>query len=363
MNQGKRPSSIFASSNNNIYLDLKDVIREHALHFLPAKSLLRFTGVCRDWKFMISTPFFAHNQSYSFRTISGFFSQVSHGEPSFVSLNPMAYGVPDPSLKFLPEPVDIRSSCNGLLCCQGRTEYKAYYICNPTTKHWQKLPKPDNDHGSNPAVVLVFDPSLLNFAAEYQLICAFPSEMEGYEFEIYSSSKGSWRTSGEILFGNRVIRPNSGVYANGTVYWLTQYDKILAFDLKMERSQLMNGHGTLGVKDGKLCTTSLHGLKLSVHVLSNAYTNTMQMHSHTKAWKTHEIALDHSVFTDPYYDRDAVLFTGNDVVVFRGRDLLYVYDMKTKETKHLGHASNNNERRAPNYNERLISYVSSLVDI
>ncbi|KAL5835109.1 hypothetical protein ACOSQ4_014606 [Xanthoceras sorbifolium] len=245
-----------------------------------------------------------------------FFSQISHGEPSFVSLDPMAYGVPDPSLKFLPEPVDIRSSSNGLLCCQGRTEYKAYYICNPTTKHWQKLPKPDNNH-----------PSLLNFAAEYQLICAFPSELDGHEFEIYSSSKGSWRTSGEIFFGNRAIRTNSGVYANGSVYWLTQYDRILAFDLKMERSQLMYGHGSLGVKDGKLCTTSLHGFKLSVHLLSNAYTNTM--HSHTRAWKTHEITLDPSVFTDSYYDRDAVLFTGNDIVLFRGRDLLYVYDMKT----------------------------------
>ncbi|KAL5767961.1 hypothetical protein ACOSQ2_014744 [Xanthoceras sorbifolium] len=207
-----------------------------------------------------------------------FFSQISHGEPSFVSLDPMAYGVPDPSLKFLPEPVDTRSSSNGLLCCQ----------------------------------------------AEYQLICAFPSELDGHEFEIYSSSKGSWRTSGEIFFGNRAIRTNSGVYANGSVYWLTQYDRILAFDLKMERSQLMYGHGSLGVKDGKLCTTSLHGFKLSVHLLSNAYTNTMQMHSHTRAWKTHEITLDPSVFTDSYYDRDAVLFTGNDIVLFRGRDLLYL---------------------------------------
>ncbi|KAM1016990.1 hypothetical protein ACFX13_047346 [Malus domestica] len=63
------------------------------------------------------------------------------------SLKPNAYGVPDPSLKFLPEPVDIRASSNGFLCCLGRDGYKAYYICNPITRKWTKLPKPNADHG------------------------------------------------------------------------------------------------------------------------------------------------------------------------------------------------------------------------
>uniref|UniRef100_A0A5B7BCM1 F-box protein At3g26010-like beta-propeller domain-containing protein n=1 Tax=Davidia involucrata TaxID=16924 RepID=A0A5B7BCM1_DAVIN len=163
MDRGKRPIKFIGCRNNKIYMDLKDIIREHALPFLPAKSLFRFQGVCRDWKLQISTPFFAHNQSLSFHTFSGIFLQSLGNPPSFVSIDPKSCGVPDPSLKFLPEPVDISASSNGLLCCQGCTGDKAYYICNPVTRQWKKLPKPNGDHGPDPAVVLVFEPSLLNF--------------------------------------------------------------------------------------------------------------------------------------------------------------------------------------------------------
>ncbi|CAL5368910.1 unnamed protein product [Camellia sinensis] len=80
----------------------------------------RFQGVCRDWTLQISTPFFAHNQSLTFQAISGLFCQSSGGDPpSFISIDPQSCGVPDPSLKFLPEPIDIRASSNGLICCQG----------------------------------------------------------------------------------------------------------------------------------------------------------------------------------------------------------------------------------------------------
>jgi hypothetical protein len=174
MDRGKRSNNIIANRNNKIYMDLKDIIREHTLPFLPAKSLFRFKTVCRDWKLQISTPFFAHNQSNCFHDVSGLFCQSRSNPPSFISLDPNSYGVPDPSLQFLPEPVDIKTSSNGLLCCQGHTGDKAYYICNPVTKQWKKLPKPNAYHGSDPSLVLMFEPSLLNFVAEYKLICAFP---------------------------------------------------------------------------------------------------------------------------------------------------------------------------------------------
>ncbi|KAJ0040403.1 hypothetical protein Pint_28260 [Pistacia integerrima] len=356
MDQGKNQSSIIRSSNNKIYLDLKDIIREHALQFLPAKSLFRFTGVCRDWRFLISTPFFAHNQSNSFRKISGFFFQSSSGDQSFLSLNPMAYGVPDPSLKFLPEAVDIKSSSNGLLCCQGLTDYNAYYICNPATKQWQKLPKPENYHGPEPAVVLIFEPSVLKFTAEYKLVCAFPSELDGYEFEIYSSAEGSWRTSGEIFLGSCKIQPNSGVHANGIIYWTARNTKILAFDLTIERSQLYYGGGTLGVINGKLCGLSVSHQKLSVKVLSNTYTNTMQMHSNIKTWETHFITLDDSALGGAVFNPDGVLYAQDDNLVLQSGKTLYSYDMKTREAKILMNESSI-------ISGKVVSYVNSLVDI
>ncbi|XP_044464702.1 F-box protein At5g49610-like isoform X2 [Mangifera indica] len=356
MDQGKKQISIVRNSNNKIYLDLKDIVREHVLQFLPAKSIFRFTGVCRDWKLLISTPFFAHNQSNCFRKISGFFFQSSTGDPSFLSLNPMAYGVPDPSLRFLPEAVDIRSSSNGLLCCQGRTDYNAYYICNPVTKEWKKLPKPENYHGPEPAVVLIFEPSVLNFVAEYKLVCAFPSELDGYEFEIYSSSEGSWRTSGEIFLGSCKIQPSSGVHANGIIYWMARNNKILAFDLTMERSQLYYGGGTLGVINGKLCGLSVSHQRLSVKVLSNAYTNTMQMHSSIKTWETHIITLDSSALGGAVFDLDSVLYAQDDILVLRSGRTLYAYNRKTREAKILMSDSSIT-------NGKIVSYVNSLVDI
>ncbi|XVF62015.1 hypothetical protein PTKIN_Ptkin08bG0182600 [Pterospermum kingtungense] len=369
MDRGKKPTNFYGNKNCKIYMDLKDVIRENALRYLPAKSLFRCTGVCREWKLQISTPFFAHNQSNSFHSTSGFFYQQS-GVPSFLSLDPMAYGVPDPSLSFLPEPVDIRSSSNGLLCCQGQTGYRAYYICNPVTKQWKKLPRPDADHGPDPAVVLIFEPSLLNFIADYKLVCAFPSELDGYEFEIYSSEKGSWRTSGEICFGDRKLLPKSGIYVNDTVYWLSSHG-ITAFDVHQERSQLLyHAPGTLGMMNGKLCAAHVRGQKLVVSMLFNTHSNTMQMNSNARAWvDMPHINLDDVSLPAESYNSSSYSFSGRhghghggvvrvagDVVLLRNGNQFYSYDMKKKASKYLGEANIDT-------NSAIVGYVNSLVEL
>ncbi|CAL5372460.1 unnamed protein product [Camellia sinensis] len=144
-------------------------------------------------------------------------------------------------MKFLPEPIDIRASSNGLICCQGQTGDKPYYICNPVTRQLKKLPKTNADHGLDPAVVLVFEPSLLNFVADYKLVCAFPSVDfdNATEFEIYSSTDGSWKISGEICFASKKLVPRSGIYVDGVVYWQAKHHGIVAFDLTKDRSQLI----------------------------------------------------------------------------------------------------------------------------
>ncbi|XVE71706.1 hypothetical protein DITRI_Ditri10aG0173300 [Diplodiscus trichospermus] len=371
MDRGKKSINTYRNKNSMIYVDLKDVIRENALRYLPAKSLFRCTGVCRDWKLQISTPFFAHNQSNSFHSTSGFFYQTQAGVPSFMSLDPMAYGVPDSSLSFLPEPVDVRSSSNGLLCCQGRTGYRAYYICNPVTKQWKKLLKPNSDHGPDPAVVLIFEPALLNFISDYKLVCAFPSELGGYEFEIYSSGKGSWRTSGEICFSDRKLLPKSGVHVNGTVYWLSTQG-ITAFDVNSERSQLLSSApGILGIINGKLCAAHLRGQKLFLSMLSNTHSNTMQMQSNAKAWvqMEPEIDLDISLpaessshyasygFSSRYdHGRGGVVSVSSDVVLLRNGNLFYSYDIKKKASYYFGEID-------VDTNARIVAYVNGLVEL
>ncbi|XP_041008891.1 F-box protein At5g07610-like [Juglans microcarpa x Juglans regia] len=367
MDRGRRLNKITANKNSKIYMDLEDIIREHTLPFLPAKSLYRFKGVCRDWKLQISTPFLAHNQSNSFHNCSGFFCQSFSNPPSFISLDENSYGVPDPSLLFLPEPVYIRSSCNGLLCCQGRTHDKAYYICNPVTKQWKKLPKPNADHGSNPALVLIFEPSILNFVAGYKLICAFSSAdfESACEFEIYNSTEGSWRIFGEIYFGAEELKPKSGVHVNGIIYWLFDSGGIVLFDLTMQRSQrLHHGHinGCLGVMNGKLSLVTVCNETLTVSVLSNTYTNTMAMNSKVKAWDTKlsvniKNRLELSGF-GPAYDRRSVLYASGDLIVIRGVRGLYSFNTKTQEFGGLRGKADHDDRYIV-----FIGYVNSLVDI
>ncbi|XP_050373605.1 F-box protein At5g07610-like [Argentina anserina] len=362
MDRARRGKELIANKNSMIYLDLKDIIKDHALPFLPAKSLFRFSGVCKDWKMQIRSPFFAHKQSTSFSDVSGFFLASPSIPPSFVSIDSMAYGVPDPSLMFLPEPVDIRASCNGLLCCQGREGYKAYYVCNAVTKQWKKLPKPNASHGSDPAVVLIFKPSLFNFVAEYKLVCAFPSvDFEGgHEFEIYSSKEGSWRISGEIIYGSGSIMPRSGVYANDIIYWRIPSGRILAFDLRMERAQLLYGHGyhdsVLGVIDGKLCSTRSQGNGITVSVLSNAYTNTMQMYSKARAWESKlSINLTPAPGASmPGSSTHNLLFASGNLVLYRIGSKLYSYNLRTKETLFVSDGP---------YNGTFVPHVNSLVEI
>ncbi|KAK6237489.1 hypothetical protein QUC31_002958 [Theobroma cacao] len=370
MDKGKMRPNFYGNNNCKMYLDLKDIIRENALRYLPAKSLFRCTGVCREWELQISTPFFAHNQSNSFHSTSGFFYQTQAGVPSFMSLDPMAYGVPDPSLTFLPEPVDIRASCNGLLCCQGRTGYRAYYICNPVTKRWKELPKPGADHGPDPAVVLLFEPSLLNFIANYKLVCAFPSELGGYEFDIYSSEKGSWRNPGEICFGDWKLLPKSGVHVNGTVYWLSSQG-VIAFDLTSERSQLLSSApGALGMMSGKLCAAYVRGQRLVVSLLSNTHSNTMRLHSDARTWVEiqSDINLDPTVAAESYsytpyhfsgrygHGSGGVVFIGDDMVLLRNGNKFYSYDMKKKASNSLGEVNIDSDAG-------IVVYVNSLVEL
>ncbi|XP_057959158.1 F-box protein At5g18160-like isoform X2 [Malania oleifera] len=240
-------------------MTIEDIVREHSLPFLPAKSLVRFRSVCKNWDEWIRNPFLAHKQTNCFRNFSGLFRQSTDGFCSFISLNRAAYDVASPDLTFLPESVYIRSSCSGLLCCQGRSGDHTYYICNPVNMEWIALPQPNLYHGSEPAVVLAFDPSTLNFAADYDLVCAIPPiDSPIHCFEIYSSRTGSWRVSDTVCCEEDVLNLNScGFYMKGVAYWETlSTGKVLAFDMKHEHYgvlELPDGVGTLAEMRGELC--------------------------------------------------------------------------------------------------------------
>ncbi|KAA8547350.1 hypothetical protein F0562_003786 [Nyssa sinensis] len=242
-------------------MEIKDVVKDHVLPFLPAKSLIRFRSVSKEWDGWIASPFLAHKQTYCFRDISGFFRQYGNGIPTFLTLNESAFGIPWPLLGFLPESTVVRSSCNGLLLCQGCDGEGVYYICNPVNKEWKELPRPNYYHGSEPAIVLAFEPSVLNIPAHYEVICAVPLIGQPLvSFEIYCSKEKSWRRSAayciELEFSEL---KEGGFYMKGTAYWDTSCGKVLAFDLKNELYSILPlpfgsaGSGVLTQMHGELC--------------------------------------------------------------------------------------------------------------
>ncbi|OMO84344.1 hypothetical protein COLO4_22097 [Corchorus olitorius] len=244
----------------NKKVNIEDVVREHALHFLPAKSLCRFKTVSRGWDQWISTPLFAHRQTTCFKNVSGLFYQAPGCKPSFISFHDDAYGMPDPSLDFLPERVNIRSSCNGLVCCQSVGD-NVYYICNPVTQQWKKLPRPAMYHGDEAAIVLVFEPRPLNFNESYELVCAITvPDTQTVQFEIYSSRSSSWRLSETICCEQYCLGLDSiGFYMKDVVYWKTSSGVILAFHLRSEEYGVLplplnaGEYGALTMMNGELC--------------------------------------------------------------------------------------------------------------
>ncbi|XP_054824516.1 F-box protein At5g49610-like isoform X2 [Prosopis cineraria] len=242
-------------------LTIEDAVKELVLPFVPAKSLCRFKSVCWKWNQWINNPFFALRQSNCFQKTCGFFYQCPGTYPVFVSLDSSAYGVACPSLNFLPEYVTVRATCNGLICCQGTSGNNDYYICNPTNKQWLVLPEPNLYHGPESALVLVYESSLLNFTADYELVCAIPMINEPVvRFEIFSSRSRTWRVVDTVcsdLIGTKFC--GDGFYMKGYVYWETYCGEVLALDLRYEMYSICSlpanrgPEGVLTESNGELC--------------------------------------------------------------------------------------------------------------
>ncbi|KAH7566422.1 hypothetical protein ACOSP7_022894 [Xanthoceras sorbifolium] len=240
---------------------LKDVIKEHALPFLPAKSLCRFRSVCKDWDERISHPFLAHQQTNSFKDISGLV--LPSRRSCFVFFNGDAYGIPSPFFSFLPDDVSVKSTCNGLVCCQCSCQGNIYYVCNPVTKKWRKLPKPNLLHEPETVATLAFEPSALNFGPHYQLVCAVAdnsSDSPAVYFEIYSSRTDTWRVSETVCYeADALTLSNDGFYMKDSVYWKTLSGAILTFHVKIEVYSIVQlppnhgPHGALTHFHGELC--------------------------------------------------------------------------------------------------------------
>ncbi|KAM7251601.1 hypothetical protein ACFE04_023484 [Oxalis oulophora] len=242
-------------------MKIGDVVMANALYFLPAKSLCRCKAVSKRWNDWISRPFFAHRQLMEFKDFSGLFCQLPGGLSKFIPKS-AAYGVPKPSLSFLPETVTIKSSCNGLICCKSVFQ-DDYYICNPATEKWTKIPRPGLYHGPEVAVGLVFVPDTFSFKSNFEIVCVvnLPDDRM-INFEIFSSRSGEWRVAESICCELREdvkLKP-VGFYHSWKLYWETVDGYILVFDLKdelyggiLQLPPASNPNGVLTQMNGEIC--------------------------------------------------------------------------------------------------------------
>ncbi|MCD7468687.1 hypothetical protein HAX54_007085 [Datura stramonium] len=243
-------------------LKIKDVVKDHVLPLLPAKSLTKFRAVSKEWDKWIASPLLTYQQSFSYQSFSGYFYQDMNrgGDPIFLSMDQSTSGVPSPALDFLPDQnVKILSSCSGLLLCQG---LEKYYVCNPATRDWKMLPLPRYYHGDEPAVVLAFEPSLRNIEAYYHVICAFPMiDQPIIGFEIYSSESNTWSCSSAYCTDlENPCLVGGGSYMKGVAYYETKSNEVLAFDVRHEIPAIISlppiqvgRHGSLTQMEGELC--------------------------------------------------------------------------------------------------------------
>lgn len=315
-------------------MGIGDLVKDHALPFLPAKSICRFRSVSKEWNKWITNPFLAHKQSHCFQDISGFFCQIA-GEHSFISCDPHSCGVPDPSFSFLPEPVILRTTCNGLICCQSCIEDNAYYICNPVNRQWKVLPRPNYYHRPGSAVALAFEPSALKFEANYQLVCAFRlADHPILHFEIYSSRSKSWRLVDTICFELDALKlSGDGFYMKGMVYWETLAGSVLAFDLTYEQCWILplppecGPEGVLTKRHGELCY-------ILPHKKDNEYA--IRIYGDFKMVLKHSFPLELDDFGYTSGGLRALSCLNDDVLAILFGNRIITYHVKAQKVKILG---------------------------
>ncbi|EHA8592463.1 F-box protein [Cocos nucifera] len=234
-------SSSSAAKTTNSYRMAFEVLSR-----LPAKSVLRFKSVCKQWLTVASGLLFVatHTRRNPF-TVSGFvIHEIGSGRLSSYSVDGGASAfLPDPSLSFLGHLFSARcsfvvcQSCNGLLLCRSLSPLPSsiHFVVNPTTKQYNQIPfTPPELYPYKYQFMLAYDPST---SLDYRIAClcsnntppAFDLGAPPFHVQIYSSATDDWELSSVIVPGGRITQ--KGVYWNGALNWVTENGLLVSFDV------------------------------------------------------------------------------------------------------------------------------------
>lgn len=236
-----------------VFQEMDDIdIPFDVLSRLPTKPLVILKRVCKGWHQLISDPSFIKVHSRKREPISGFFFQQRYQwccddvkTINYIPVEMEGSQFKQKIFDFLPEDVVLMASCNGLVCCRSCYPFKdpALYVCNPLNKEWVRLkwksPKKEN------TIALAFDPCRdpIDTSTKFSVVRVEQYEADEeifcYSFDIYSSVTGAWKTSSEVVQCNDSLYKNKSTFIGGSLYWLTDDDKILTFNLEQELSWLL----------------------------------------------------------------------------------------------------------------------------
>ncbi|KAF4347590.1 hypothetical protein G4B88_009946 [Cannabis sativa] len=237
--------------NNDVFFEV--------LSLLPTKTLFQLKCVSKAWNNLISDRSFIQSQLQRTKlSISGFIFQDKFPwlnkdikTVTYIPVDEEDFQFKHKIFDFLPEDVVVLSSCHGLICCRScfPTQDPTIYICNPLNKEMTKLSW--NSLGNDSIISLAFDPSQnsIDISTEFKLVTVEAFEIGGEEeqeekrcitFEIYSSRTKEWLKSREICQCNSNILNNKSIFVKGILYWQTDGDNILTFDLDKELSWLIS---------------------------------------------------------------------------------------------------------------------------
>ena len=247
---------------------LPDAMLLEILYRLPCcRRAVQFKSVSKRWLSVISNPYFIchfmdHHRHYVCKFTHVFQNTIELNVNTYIRL--VSYDHNDnPSFKFDPRiglefldflpvlslhyPVCIQASFNDLLlvCTQvPKASFFEYYICNPFTKHWLKLPPIPTD-GTRTRVMIGFlcDPYICDSDREQgcitnahyrfmvvRILCPEENTTQiqtQLQVQIFSSETNEWRNS--VVSSPRKLNLNpfmpiacyAGVIAcNGMLHWV-----------------------------------------------------------------------------------------------------------------------------------------------
>ncbi|GAB2293186.1 hypothetical protein Dimus_027392 [Dionaea muscipula] len=233
----------------------KDIVID-VLSRLPVKTLIRLSCVSKGLRRLVSDPDFILVYMKRMEPISGLFFQERFRlcdddieRHSYVQFGVQGAKVHQMLLDFLPEKVVLLATSNGLLCCRScmPSPIPSIYICNPVNKDWIRV----NWDAPNKkdSIAFAFDPASprdMKTSLYFELVQVHhhvgrcETDDAYFSFHIYSSPSRAWVKSTEICRCEYKLCKNRATFAGGCLYWMTESDQVLMFDVKNELSCLIS---------------------------------------------------------------------------------------------------------------------------